>query len=126
MVATKRGVGYDILIQSMTHDPSEVGGWWEPRWVPSSCRSFCAHRRHLTIVTVGILACCLSYSPHWPSLDSGGFAYVGVVGFGAWELGSTGLVLMPDRNLTIWALPTLSLRKLVPPPCTKAYCLSPS
>lgn len=43
-----------------------------------------------------------------------------------WESGSIGLVLMPDRNLAMWALPSLSLRKHEPLSCTKAYYLGPS
>lgn len=38
-------------VSELTHDPSELRGEWEPRWVLSSCRSFCAHRSHLTMVT---------------------------------------------------------------------------
>jgi hypothetical protein len=51
---------------------------------------------------------------------------MGVGDCGAWELGSTGFELMLDRHLAMWALPTLSLRKLMPSSCTKAYCLGPS
>lgn len=42
-----------------------------------------------------------------------------------WEFESTCLVLMPDRSLAMWALPTSSIRKFVPHTMARLTCLTP-